>query len=159
MLALFAFVLAQVPASALASLCAPVKCEMPCCQGKESTEQKVHGHSGVQIAPSTDHCESDEMGHEEHAEKSSGSISSKTPDGCGCVIKSSSTPELPTVTLASSPNSAPTHLDAVLPPAPIILNVPVYQDVRPGIVGADSGPPISRSYCVWQGRAPPVFLV
>ena len=157
MLALFAFVLAQVPASAFASLCAPVKCEMPCCQGKDS-QGIHHEHAEDQTKSSMGHCDSKRMAHPCHEEKPAHSITSKSADGCGCVIKSGSNPELPTVTLASGTSPTFAQADAVLPVTPGVVGVALFKDVQPGIAGADSGPPNSRPYCVWQGRAPPVFL-
>jgi hypothetical protein len=158
MLALFAFVLAQVPASVVASLCAPVKCEMPCCQGKQGVQPAHLEHSQESASPSMGHCESKEMEHPCRQDKPAKSITSKSSDGCGCVIKSGSNPELPTATLAVSSSPTSSHVDALVPPAPVVVATIILSDVQPGIVGADSGPPNSRPYCVWQGRAPPVFL-
>lgn len=158
MLALFAFVLAQVPASVLASLCSPVKCEMPCCQGKDARVPAHHEHSEESVNSAKGHCDSKEMAHPCQDEKQGNSISSKSSDGCGCVIKSGTTPELPVVALASSPSPSLDSVDAVLPATPAVITPVLFKDVQPGIVGADSGPPTSRPYCVWQGRAPPVFL-
>lgn len=158
MLALFAFVLAQVPASALASLCQPVKCEMPCCQGKQAAQPAHHEHSEESASSLMGHCDSKEMAHPCADEKPAKSITSKSSDGCRCEIKSGSNPELPTVALASSPPPASSHVDAVLPSTSVVATTLVFTDVQPGIVGADSGPPTSRPHCVCQGRAPPVFL-
>ena len=158
MLALFAFVLAQVPASALALLCQPVKCEMPCCQGKQAAQPAHHVHSEESTDSSMGHCDSKEMAHPCADETPAKSITSKSSDGCGCEITSGSNPELPTVALASSPSPASSHVDVALPTSPVVVTALVFIDVQPGIVGADSGPPNSRPYCVWQGRAPPVFL-
>lgn len=158
LLALFAFVLAQVPASVFASLCPPVQCEMPCCQGKQAIHPVRHEHSEESASSSMSHCESMEMAHPCRDEKPAKSITSNSSDGCGCVIKSGSNPELPTATLAVSPSPTSSHVDAILPPAPVVITTPILSDVQPGIIGADSGPPASRPYCVWQGRAPPVFF-
>lgn len=158
MLALFAFVLAQVPASVFASLCPPVKCEMPCCQGKQAAQPAHHAHSEESSSPSMGHCDSKEIAHPCADEKPTKSMTSKSADGCGCVIKSGSNPELPTVTLSNSPSPTLSNVDAVLPATPTVVTTVLFKDVQPGIVGADSGPPTSRPYCVWQGRAPPVFL-
>jgi hypothetical protein len=158
MLALFAFVLAQVPASVFASLCLPVKCGMPCCQGKDSTSATLHEHSDESASSSMGHCDSKEMVHPCADEKPPKSITSKSSDGCGCEITSGSNPELPTVTLSLGASPTFAQADLVLPVAPLVVKTVVLIDVQPGIVGTDSGPPISRSYRVWQGRAPPVFL-
>ena len=154
MLALFAFVLAQVPASVFASLCAPVKCDMPCCQGKQSSHERTEESASSSMS----HCVSKAIAHPCHDKKPAHSISSKSADGCGCVIKSGSNPELPTVTLASGTSPTFGQVDAVLPVTPVVVGIATFKDVQPGIVGADSGPPTSRPYCAWQGRAPPVFL-
>ena len=155
MLALFAFVLVQIPASVFASASptpSPAKCLMPCCAGKvapmpSSAECAQEGVSA--------HCRSMSMArHQEPAR----SISSKDHDGCGCVIQSGSVPEVPVMTLVSSSSPSFGDVEAVVLPNSVVVPILGFEEVQPGIVGGDSGPPVAGPYCVWHGRAPPVFL-
>jgi hypothetical protein len=155
MLALFAFVLVQIPASVFAFVSpppSPVKCSMPCCAGKvapipTSAECPQDGVG--------DHCSLMAMAHHETAARS---IASKGHDGCGCVIKSGSVPEVPAVTLVSSSSPTFGDVEAVALPKSVVVPILGFEEVRPGIVGGDSGPPVAGPYCVWHGRAPPVFI-
>jgi len=153
MLALFAFVLVQIPASVFASASPPsAKCSMPCCAGKIAPVPRSAEcvQEGVR-----DHCSSMPMAQRETPARS---ISSKDHEGCGCVIKSGSGPEVPVVTLVNASSPTFGDVEAVLLLKSVIVPIIGFEEVQPGIVGGDSGPPVAGPYCVWRGRAPPVFL-
>lgn len=154
MLALFAFVVAQLPTNAIASLFQHQGCDMPCCSGVELSNSKPFEPkvSSRCATPAANHsCD-------ETADREESSLSAPADKSCGCEISAPSTPEPPVVALASSPSPSPVQLDAVLPPNRPVLVAIITAEFCPGIFGADSGPPSSRPHCVWLGRAPPVFL-
>ena len=101
------------------------------------------------------HCRSMSMAQHETPAPS---IASKGHDGCGCVVKSGSVPEVPVVTLVSSSSPSFGDVEAVVLPKSVVVPILGFDEVRPGIFGGDSGPPTAGPYCVWRGRAPPVFL-
>lgn len=155
-LIVFALVLAQVPSSALASLCSRVpSCSMPCCTPKVAQELKPKAcascpDEGIQSAESGDRML---IASERSAFKSD------EKDSCPCKI-APTPPQGDQTTLAvfSSSSQVPPPMDAHLGAS---LQSPVFDIIDvfvPGIVGVDSGPPSGGSHCVWCGRAPPMIL-
>lgn len=137
-LAIFAIVLAQVPANVLASMWQTNKCGMPCCAGKLQDSE-----------PKKSCCS-----------KSSGlSNSVGQSDPCGCKISRSTAPIPSTEAVASS--TAPLFIEIVADNPMVSSNtiqLPAKQAVF-GIYGTDSGPPVGQSHRAWIGRAPPVLVV
>jgi len=151
-LALFGFLLAQVPVSTVASLRPPAKCSMPCCQGNEhqgEARQSCREIKSVANQVHRDCCATPLPTHE---------LSSKTGSECNCKLRPSSDQHQQVATLSILPSQTHTELIAVLSNAAVIPVIHVDPDLHPSIFGPDSGPPRSRPHCVWIGRAPPVLF-
>ncbi|MBA4293182.1 hypothetical protein C0431_09445 [bacterium] len=153
MLALFVFVLAQLPANAIASLFQHADCSMPCCTGKSAPSEDAK----APVAPAS-HCGTKQESHPCKTEPQPESISQAKDKNCGCEISAPTNPDPPTVALPSTSQTQLSQVDVALPSeSPLVVAFEV-QDRQPGILGSDSGPPISRPHCVCFGRAPPMFL-
>lgn len=156
MLALFAFVLAQLPTSALASLFIHSDCTMPCCSAEAV---KRVGQNDEKKSEGSNHCKSEQNAHPCKTEGSDGpSIATAEKKHCGCEISASSQSEPPIAALPGSQQQSIHQVDLALPCDCVALVLNISSSVEPGIRGSDSGPPVSHPYCVWLGRAPPMFL-
>jgi len=146
------FVLAAVPVSALASLCQPVKCSMPCCQVQQN------GGSGLQSHGLVHGAVSQELGTCCGKTTPSHELAVKTETKCGCELRGSSEPLPQDAVISISRSQAEPELNAVLPYSAVIALIRFESDVQPSLVGFDSGQLLYRPHCLWIGRAPPVLI-
>lgn len=141
MLALIVLTLAYLPVSAIASLCfGHSQCTMPCCV--ELAAEPAASEKSCGACP---------------GESKAAKIQREEVDACGCMISATTSVPMSDAVALCAPLTP--SVPVAVQPAPLLViaasEVPL---AMPGIRGFDSGPPPSRPYCVWSGRAPPVRL-
>lgn len=142
MVSMLALLLGAIPGSVFSSLFA-TSCKMDCCVGKP-THQMVDP-----VCPKG--CEMEKR----LPSKSSSSFCEKGPDVCRCSISSApSTPQPDAAATTCSLLQIPQFVADIPVDAGFVL---ILSDLEsnPGILGSDSGPPLSRPQYVSLGRAPP----
>ncbi|MBS1723442.1 MAG: hypothetical protein JSS66_10870 [Armatimonadetes bacterium] len=146
MVGLVALIFGALPVSALAMLCQPAPCTMPCCAAKQAKPQ-----------PEPQKASKAACNHGEHSAKADKDASKPKADGdpCKCTIKSKNT-DSPERLLPSTLSFKTPELVAILTPVSTEVAGLLEVIVLPGVFASDSGPPKSFSSLPWLGRAPPV---
>ncbi|ARU41219.1 hypothetical protein CCB80_08760 [Armatimonadetes bacterium Uphvl-Ar1] len=111
MLALFVFVLAQLPVNAIASLFQHIDCSMPCCTGNSASSDDVKPE-----AASASHCGTKQTPHPCKTESEKQSISRSEVKNCGCEISAPTNLDPPTVVLLTTNQTQVSQIDVALPP-------------------------------------------
>ncbi len=145
-LALFALVLAQVPASAIAALLSSASCTMPCCQA---------GRHEMPVSEKV--ADRDNCGKCPIEAKRATQVRVADLD-CKCVIRSGSLPDRTPVAAAFTPTAEVFEVVAVIPSEHVHQPTIADRDRQSGIRGSDSDPFVSRPQYASFGRAPPVLL-
>jgi hypothetical protein len=147
MVALVALMVGTIPVSALAALCHPVRCQMPCCNGFKAPK-RIEPNCGP--LP----CHSCNSG----GRSAKASPRAKTPSPCECKIKSKSDDSQEQRMLPATVDFKVSKVVADLPSVGAVVSFPAPTAVTPGVFATDSGPPESLASFPWLGRAPPVQL-
>ncbi|MBS1723008.1 MAG: hypothetical protein JSS66_08660 [Armatimonadetes bacterium] len=148
--AIAGLILGVLPLSALAALCQPVRCSMPCCEHADPIAKAQQ----TKDAACPDHRVASAAGTaKNHAARREPAKASP----CNCSIKSKGDQETERNLPATTAGFKTPDVAAVFVPISTELGLPEQVMILPGVFASDSGPPEGLASLPWLGRAPPVF--